>query len=159
MQVVFFDTYFLLLEFNTLKIYYSTPEDGTAWDPLDFFARSQSSDRNVGMIMLTGQLWVFGGITSQIFYDSGDPDNPFLPLPGSLFSEGATTPWAIGVLRDTVVWLAEDNQGYGRVLAAQSPSPQGDHDTGRRLRARAGRELGRIRRCSATSRKGTHSPA
>lgn len=123
-QVVYFDTYFLLLEFNTLKIYFSAPEDGTTWDPLDFFARVHASDRNVGMMMLTGQLWVFGGITSEVFYNSGDVATPFLPLPGSLFSEGATTPWAIGVLRDTMVWLAEDNQGHGRVLMAKSPSPQ-----------------------------------
>lgn len=122
-QVVYFDGYFLLLEFNSLKIYFSALEDGTLWDALDFFARSQASDRNVGMIMLQGQLWVFGGVTTQIFYDSGDSDNPFLPLPGSLFSEGATTPWAINVLRDTVIWLAEDNQGHARVMQANSPSP------------------------------------
>ena len=42
-SIAFIDGYFLLLEASTVRIWFSSLEDGLLWDALDFFARSQLS--------------------------------------------------------------------------------------------------------------------
>lgn len=114
--MAFMDGYFLLLERDTVRIWFSALENGTLWDALDFFARSQTSDNNVGMVVMHGRLWVFGSQTSERYYDSGDVDNPFVPYPGSILQEGATSWAAITVSGESVIWLSQDNQGRARIV-------------------------------------------
>lgn len=124
-QVDYMDGYFLLSEADSIKVYFSALEDGTGWDALDFFAVSLTSSNVVGIKVMRDRLWVFQSLTSLVYYDSGDADNPFVPYPGSVMEEGAVTPWAILNINDTMYWLAQDSQGTNRIVAATdySPSP------------------------------------
>lgn len=117
-QVEFMDGYFLLLEANTVRVWFSALEDGRSWDPLDFFAKSLTSDNNVGMRVYRDRLWLFGSSTSLVYYDTGDADNPFAPYPGSVMQEGLVTPWAIAVQGEAIFWLAQDNLGRNRMVSA-----------------------------------------
>ncbi len=74
-QIAFIDGYFLLLEANTIRVWFSNLEDGLIWDSLDFFARSQTSDNLVGIKVLRDKIWTFGSLTTEVFYDAGDNDN------------------------------------------------------------------------------------
>jgi hypothetical protein len=116
----FIDGYFLILEANTIRVWFSALEDGTSWSGLDFFARSQTSDNLVAIKVLRDKVWLFGTLTSEVFYDSGDTNNPFVPYPGSIMQEGLVSPWAVGVQGDTIVWLSQDNEGRGRMVSASS---------------------------------------
>lgn len=119
----FINGYFVLLEADTIRVWFSTLEDGTMWDALDFFARSDASDNLVGLEVLRDRVWLFGSQTSEIYYNGTDTDNPFVPYPGTLMQEGAVTAWGITVQTEAIYWLAADNQGRNRMVSATDPAP------------------------------------
>lgn len=120
----FMDGYFLLLEANTIRVWFSALEDGTSWNALNFFARSHVSDNLVGIAVLHDRLFLLGQQATEIFYNSGDLNLPFIPYPGTIMEEGASTPWGILVLGEALYWLAEDNLGRGRMVRANAYSPE-----------------------------------
>lgn len=122
-QIDFTDGYFLLVEANTIRVWFSALEDGTLWDALDFFAVSVTSSNVVGIKVLRDRVWVFQTSSSVIYYDSGDADNPFVPYPGSVMQEGAISPWGILILGEAVYWAAQDNQGRNRFVSAADYAP------------------------------------
>jgi hypothetical protein len=122
-MAAFLDGYFLLLERSTVRVWYSALEDGTSWDALDFFARSGTSDNLVGIAIVKDRVWVLGSLTSEVFYDSGDADNPFIPYPGSTMFEGLTSPWAMTAQGESIFWLSQDNQGRQRMVVANDTNP------------------------------------
>lgn len=122
--VIYIDGYFLALETNQVRVWFSALENGNSWDALDFFARSDASDNLVGMVALKNRVWLFGSLTSEVFYNTGDANNPFQPYPGSLIQEGATSAYAITVVGESVTWLSQDNQGTRRIVAAINYDPQ-----------------------------------
>lgn len=121
--LAFTDGYFLLGEADTIRVWFSALEDGETWDALDFFARSQTSDNIVGGIALKNRAWVFGSLTTEVYYDGGDPDNPFVPFQGSVMQEGLVSQWAVGVQGESVVWMAQDSEGRNRVVRAADYTP------------------------------------
>ena len=123
-SLLFIDSYFVLAEKNTLRVWWSALADGTSWNAIDFFARSQVSDNVVGLLMLHNRILVYGSQTSQVYYDSGDSLNPFLPYPGTLTQEGAVSPYAMIVMGESSFWLSQDNQGQRRIVSASDYAPE-----------------------------------
>lgn len=119
----FVDGYFLLSERDTIRVWFSNLENGLVWDALDFFARSQTSDNVVAARVLKGRVWVFGGITTDVYYDSGDADTPFIPYPGSIMQEGLSNADALTISGESFYWLAQDGQGRNRFVSASDYSP------------------------------------
>lgn len=115
-QLAFLDGYFLLLEAGTVRVWFSALEDGTDWDGLDFFARSQTSDNLVGLAVLRDRIYCFGSQTTDVYYDSGDADTPFIPYPGAIIREGLVGPWAWAIEGEVLYWLAQDDQGRARMV-------------------------------------------
>lgn len=117
-RVVFLNGYFLLVETSTLKVWYSALEDGTTWPGLNFFARSNLSDNVIDIMVLHDQLKVFGSVTSEWFYDSGDPNTPFIPYPGAITMDGAVSAFSDTISGETIVWLAKNGQNVVRMMAS-----------------------------------------
>ena len=122
--IVFINGRFVLLEVNTLKLWFSALEDGATWNALDFFSRSQTSDRVVGMVVLHDQIKVFGTKTSEIFYNAGEADYPFLPYPGSIGQDGAVAAAGCTIIGETVVWLSKNEWDLVRVMSAGAGEAQ-----------------------------------
>lgn len=116
--LLFLNGYFLLVEKGTLKIWFSELEDGTKWDGLDFFTRSNTSDNVIGMVALHDQIKVFGSKTSEIVYNAGEADNPFLPYPGSVAMDGAISTYGMTVIGEQIVWVAKHASNIVRAMAA-----------------------------------------
>lgn len=123
MVVRFMDGYFLLAEKNTIRIWFSALENGASWDALSFFARSQTSDNTAGLEVLRDRIWVFGTQTSEVYYDSGDALNPFVPYPGSVMQEGCVSWASTAIVGESVFWVAQDNQGRNRMVEGSAYSP------------------------------------
>jgi hypothetical protein len=121
-MVSFLDGYFLLLEANSIRVWYSHLENGLLWNALDFIARSQTADNLVAMKVLRDRLWLFGSQAAEIYYDSGGLV-PFLPYPGSVMPAGLPSPWAATIVGDTAAWLALDSQGRARMVTASTYAP------------------------------------
>ncbi len=112
-QCAFLDGYFLLLEADTVRCWFSALEDGEMWDALDFFARSQVSDNLVAMTVLRDRVWLWGSESTELYFDSGDADVPFVPYPGAIIHTGITGPWAWATDGQFTYWLATSDQGQG----------------------------------------------
>lgn len=122
-MIDFIDGYFVLLEANTIRVWFCALENGLLWDALDFFAVSVFSANLVGIKVWRDRIWAFGSQSTVIYYDSGNADNPFVPYPGSVMEEGLVTPWGVIVMGETIFWLAQDNQGRNRFVSAVDYSP------------------------------------
>lgn len=110
-SIGFLDGYFLLLEDHSLRIWFSALENGALWDALDFFARSTASDHWVGMAVANNRVYGFGSETSEAYEDTGDADNPWQPIRGSLFQIGLAARWSLSIETSTVHWLGQSSRG------------------------------------------------
>ena len=116
---------FLLTEASTIRIWFSAIEDGTTWNALNFFARSETADNVVGIAVIRDRILVIGSQTSELFYnDTSDPLVPFLPYPGTSMNQGATSPWSIAVRDEVVQWCAQSATGQARIVQVQGSVPQ-----------------------------------
>ncbi len=100
--------------------------DGTVWNPLDFASRTIGPDPWLAMLVTTyGETWLMGEQSSEVWYNSGDPDFPFAPdQSGGLIPYGIAASWSIKEADNNVVWLGTTRDGDLQVLAARGFTPQ-----------------------------------
>jgi hypothetical protein len=110
-QIGYLDGYFVLSEKNSPILWFSAIENGLLWDALDFFTRSTASDFVVAMSCATNRVWVFGSETSEAYQDTGNADNPFQPIKGSLFQIGCAGTWTLSVGVATLRWVGRSSIG------------------------------------------------
>jgi len=115
-QIAFIDGYFLLVEASTVRIWFSALENGESWDALDFFARSQTSDNYVALAVVRDRVWCFGSATTDLVYDSGSADVPFVPYPGAILYEGIVGPDAWASDGHSLYWVAQSASGRAYIL-------------------------------------------
>jgi len=120
-QIDYLDGYFLLVESNSARVWFSNLNNGLVWNALSFFVRSHTNDNVVGLKVWNDVIGVFGSQTSELYYDSGDPLTPFLPYSGTVIPHGAVSPWAIGNVDGVWIWLAQSQIGTLRVVTATAP--------------------------------------
>lgn len=117
-MITFLDGYGLILQADSPIVWYTALEDFTSIDPLDFFARSGTSDNLVGIAVSRDRVWCLGSKTTTLFYNSGDVDTPFIPYPGTAMQTGLVSPWLLGIYNDVLFWVAESAKGQRRVVRA-----------------------------------------
>lgn len=120
----FINGYFLLVEANIVRVWFSNPENGLVWNALDFFARSETADNVVGIAVIKDRILVIGSLTSELFYNVTDPLVPFLPYPGTTMNQGATSPWSIVTQDEAVSWSAQSTTGQARIVQVLGSVPQ-----------------------------------
>jgi len=114
----FLDGYFFLLEADTVRVWFSALEDGSSWDALDYWARSETSDNYTGLAVVKDRIWAFGSATTDILYNSGNADTPFVPYPGAVLFEGLVGPWAWATDGKALFWCAQNASGRARFVSA-----------------------------------------
>lgn len=121
---VFLDDYFIVLNYADSTFQISALADGTMWSSLDIAQRSDASDRLTSLAVYRNELWLFGSLSTEVWYDSGDAGFPFQRVQGSLMQIGTVWPWTINVL-DNALWFVgqEHSQGPSIVYRANSYSP------------------------------------
>lgn len=121
-RITFIDGYALINQLNSPKVWFSSLEDMTIWDALDFFARSGTSDNIVAITVTRDRVWAFGSETTTLYYDSGNLDTPFLPYPGTTVQRGLANPWAFVVYEDVVHWITQARNGQRSIVHGSDPS-------------------------------------
>lgn len=121
---VFLDDYFIVLNYADSTFQLSGLADGLTWDGLDIAQRSDASDRLTSLYVYRNELWLFGSLSTEVWYDSGAAGFPFQRVQGSLMQIGTVWPWSICVL-DNAIWFVgqEHSQGPSIVYRANSYSP------------------------------------
>lgn len=117
--VTFMDGYFVVPRVNTGQFYISDLLDGSTWDPLDF-GNAEGSPDNVAACMANGRdLWLFGTDTTEVWWDSGNPDFPFERISGAFTEVGCAAVHSVAKMRGSVFWLGGSKEGYGVVFMSQ----------------------------------------
>lgn len=114
---VYLDGYFIILKPNSNTILISSLYDGLTWNPLDF-ANRNLTDRCVALEVANENLWVFGQKTTQVWFNSGDPDFPFAPIQGATIDQGLWSRFSVVNVGNTLMWLGGSELGAGIVWQA-----------------------------------------
>jgi hypothetical protein len=110
---VFLNNYVLIGTSNN-RIYNSDVGDPTTWNALNFLSFEQTADVLVGICKHLNYLVAFGAVSTQFFYDVGNPTGSPLGLAASYTSEiGCATGDSIVATNNTVLWIGT-SKTYGR---------------------------------------------
>lgn len=95
------------------KIVYSAENNGTLWTSTDYFTAESNADLARRLMVVQGNLWVFGDSTVEVFQPSGDANNPFVPISGAKIEQGIFAPRSAARLGDSLYWLGSDQERGG----------------------------------------------
>lgn len=126
----FSDGYFLALPVNSLDVYYSAVFNGTSWDLLRIFSKTQSSDAIKTMTVVNKLVYLLGSKRTEIWQNTGDALVTFAPIGGVLLEHGTAAFAGVARVGNTIAWLGQDADGRGiplmdENLAAAKMSPFG----------------------------------
>lgn len=117
-RIAYVDGWLVFQEPGT-QTFYTSPLywNGTsAMDPTYYALKDSSSDQLVTMYDDQRLLWLIGERTTEVWYDAGNATFPFSRLPGVTMQHGAAAPHSIARAGDSIVWLAQDEQGQNYVV-------------------------------------------
>lgn len=104
------------------KYYISGLNDSTNWNLLDYGAPNLYA--GIGNIWENhGELWLQGGLNTEVHYDSGDSTFPFQRIPGSRFPQGARYAHSAAICNNAPMWVGLDVNGGGVVWRAENFLP------------------------------------
>jgi hypothetical protein len=113
----FLDGFFLALDAATSTLQISNLLDGLTWSPSQIAQRTAGSDRWVSMVVAHREIWLFGSLTTEVWYNAGTAPFPFAPIPGAFLQHGILAPHSVAQL-GSPVWLGQSKDGPGMVYQA-----------------------------------------
>jgi hypothetical protein len=122
-KVDFVDGYFVFNQPGTGK-FQITSLYGTGVDPLDFATAEGAPDILVSLIVDHRELWLFGETTTEVYFNSGNPDFPFERIQGAFIEQGCAAKNSVAKADNSVFWLTADDRGRGMVMRAVGYQPQ-----------------------------------
>ena len=115
MGVAFQDGYFIVIGTSSGRndaLTVSGLDDGTSFNGLDFAFAENSPDGLVSVISDHGEIWLFGNETTEIWYNSGNPDFPFSRNSGAIMETGCVNGQTVAKEDNSVFWVGPDNVVY-----------------------------------------------
>lgn len=122
--VTFIDGYFLLNVPDTGIYQWSALYDGTAWDATDFANAEGSPDNLIAVVTTHRQVFLIGGSTIEVIYNSGSSPDPFDRVQGVFIQYGTAAPFSVQETANTVFWLGQDQSGANVVWMAAGYQPE-----------------------------------
>lgn len=122
--VCFVDGYFVFNEPNTGNYFISQLYDGSSFDPLEFANAEGNPDNLVSVSSVRRNIWLHSQTSTEVAYNSGNPDFPFDRIQGVFMEYGCIAAGSVSVLANTVFWLGQDKDGAMIVWMAQQYAPE-----------------------------------
>lgn len=105
------DTYFIVTSGLTNQFQLSQNADPTTWPALQIgFTGSAPGALQAG-IADHAALNLFGDAYTEFMQDTGSPDMPYVPIPGSAQQFGLAAPWSLSKFDNSVAGIFKDRQG------------------------------------------------
>ncbi len=117
-QVTFLDGYFLFNKAGTQAFFFSDI-NGVAFDALDIASAEGFPDDLVGIVSHNQNVYMFGARSTEVFYNSGDADSPFMRIQGAIIDTGCIAAFSIARLGGAIYWVGGDETGSGIVYRSQ----------------------------------------
>ncbi len=109
--VAFVDGYFVLNWPGTRQFYISDVEAATFLQTPNFASKEAAGDPLVTLAVVHREIWLFGSETTEIYFDSGDPDFPFQIMPGVFIQHGCAAKYSVSQFDSFTLWLGQEPQG------------------------------------------------
>ena len=106
----FLDGYGMLLEKDSGRFWFTSIDDFETISGIDFATAEGAPDALVSMIVDHRELWLFGENSTEVWFNSGDANNPFQRQ--TFVERGCTGVHSPAKLDNTVFWLGEDGVVY-----------------------------------------------
>ena len=100
------------------------PSDGvTCWPTLNYATAEGSTDPLVAVYRLNMELFLFKSKSVEIWYPTGQQNAPFAPVPNAFMEIGLGARDSVGLISNTLIWLAANSQGNNTIWATMSYTP------------------------------------
>ncbi len=109
----YLDGFFIVLDDdggNAGGVFFITPDIFT-WDPLDFSNAPASNNKLRALAVDHGELWIFGTIVTQVFYNNQNADFPFVPNLSGIIMQGTVSRDSIQQIDNTLIWVGRNKDG------------------------------------------------
>lgn len=93
-------------------------------EPLDFSSAESEPDHIVNVVVVGDQFWLLGQSSTEVWYASGDGEQPFVRTQGRAFSQGVI-PGTVAKVQDTLIVIAQDRVAYRIAGAPERVSHHG----------------------------------
>ncbi len=123
-HIEFQDQRFIGFKPDTQTFYISDLLNGASWDTLNFTSAESAPDDVNAIRVLNRELFVFGELSVEPYYDSGDADFPFSRVQGGVLEVGIEAPHSLVKIGGRLIWLAHNRDGDDMVLMMQGYQPQ-----------------------------------
>ncbi len=107
---------FLLWVIPASQDYGSTLPNELVFNATYFAAKNGNPDNLVTLFVNQHEIYLFGSVKSEIWYNSGGALFPFALLPGSYIEHGILALYSLASIGKNLFWLGQDLQGDGYVL-------------------------------------------
>lgn len=122
-KVDYVDGYFLFNQPGTQHFYISLYND-IKFDSLDIASKNTYSDNLVTLAVMHREIWLFGDLTTEVWYNSGASDFTFGRMPGVFIEHGCVAKHSVAKIDLAIFWLSKDLQGQGIVFAGRNYSAE-----------------------------------
>jgi hypothetical protein len=123
--VCFLGGYFIVSKAPNSGIFQiSAPYDGLTWAALDFATAESSPDNLLRVMTISGQLFLFGGSTVEIWSNTGAASFPFRRVnSAAVISVGTSSPYSVDEIDNSTFWIGKNIDGDGIVYRADGLTP------------------------------------
>jgi hypothetical protein len=118
-QVNYIDGYYVFNRPNTNQWYISL-NNSIQLDPVDFASKSGYSDNIVGIGISRRYIYIFGEVTTEVWFNAGNTTYPFQEMPGSFMQYGCAATNSICQMDGEVYWVAQSAQGQAFICRSQN---------------------------------------
>lgn len=112
------DGFFVTLDVETSTVQISDLSDGTTWDPSQIAQRLAGSDRWISMLIAGKLIWLFGSLSTEVWYNAGTSPFPFALISGAVLQQGILAPFSAASLSGVPIWLGQTREGPAMVYLA-----------------------------------------
>jgi hypothetical protein len=110
-SVEFLDQYIIVNDEGTGSFQFSALNDATNWDALDLASAEASPDNLIALAVDHRQLILFGDVSTEVWFDSGDASNPFQRINGAFIERGIAGKHLHSLADNTRLWWSKDSDG------------------------------------------------
>jgi hypothetical protein len=101
------------------RVYYSELNDPTNIPALNFYTAENRPDDLETLIATEDKIWLLGAGTTEAWYDSGDTDNPFQRIPGSVTANGCLAGDTAVRTDNAILFVGQNDDGDRQVFRIQ----------------------------------------
>ena len=121
----FIDSFFIINDpANSGRFYISGSYDGTTWDSLQFSTAERNPDELSCIKVSDRTLFLIGTHTTEMWYNSGQGNMPFTPRQNGFMQWGTVAPHSVVEASGNVLWLAQNDEGVGKVVMSSGGTPK-----------------------------------